>query len=280
MGAPSDRRVSPSNADRDAAGRLLAPLTDLVARAGLAILAVDRKAMSVSGKRDGSPLTDADLASDRIIADGLALLAPKIPLVSEERKVPELSSLDAFFLVDPLDGTKEFMAGTNEFTVNIALVADGTPILGLIGAPALGLIWRGVLGKGAERLSTGSAGGTSPIHTRRFPASGPWVAAVSRSHGDATTDAFIDARKGAVRQTLGSALKFAHVAEGLADIYPRLTPTHEWDVAAGCALVTAAGGKVMAPQGADLRFGQSDKNFIVPAFVAWGDPSKGAMSSG
>jgi 3'(2'), 5'-bisphosphate nucleotidase len=274
MSAPPEKRVSPSAAHRDAAARLLAPLTDLVARAGLAILATDRKTMSVSGKSDGSPLTDADLAADRVIADGLALIAPEIPVVSEERKNPGLSSSEAFFLVDPLDGTKEFIAGTREFTVNLALVANGTPILGLIGAPALGLIWRGVLGRGAERLSTGNTGDISPIHTRRCPASGqPWVAAVSRSHGDASTEAFIDARKGAVRQALGSAVKFARVAEGLADIYPRLAPTHEWDVAAGCALVTAAGGKVTAPQGADLRFGQSGKNFIVPAFIAWGDPS-------
>ncbi len=274
MGTPTDKRVSPSAARHDAATRLLAPLTDLVARAGEAILAIDRKSMSVSGKIDGSPVTDADLASDRVIADGLGVIAPEIPLVSEERKGPRLSSAEPFFLVDPLDGTKEFIAGRREFTVNLALVVNGTPILGLIGAPALGLIWRGVVGQGAERLSTGKAGGTSPIHTRRFPSSGhPWVAAVSRSHRDASTDAFIDARTGAVREALGSAVKFARIAEGLADIYPRLAPTHEWDIAAGCALVSAAGGKVSTPQGADLRFGQSDTNFVVPAFIAWGDPS-------
>jgi 3'(2'), 5'-bisphosphate nucleotidase len=274
MGAPTDQRVSPS--ELDAAGRLLVPLTDLVARAGLAILAVNRKTMSVSGKTDGSPVTEADIAADRVIADGLAAIAPEIPLVSEERKVPGHFSSHTFFLVDPLDGTKEFIAGTSEFTVNLALVANGTPILGLIGAPALGLIWRGILSKGAERLSTGNAAVPSPIHTRRFPPSDqPWVAAVSRSHGDAATEAFIDARQGAVRQALGSAVKFAHVAEGLADLYPRLAPTREWDVAAGCALVTAAGGKVTAPDGTDLRFGQSDKNFIVPGFIAWGDPSAG-----
>jgi len=275
MGAPTDKRVSPS--DLDAASRLLAPLSDLVARAGLAILAVDRKTMSVSGKTDGSPVTEADIAADRVIADGLAAIAPEIPLVSEERRVPGLFSSNSFFLVDPLDGTKEFIAGTSEFTVNLALVADGTPILGLIGAPALGLIWRGILGKGAERLSTGNAAAPSPIHTRRLPSSRrTCVAAVSRSHGDAATEAFIDARKGAVRQPLGSAVKFAHVAEGIVDIYPRLAPTREWDVAAGCALVTAAGGKVTAPQGADLRFGQSDKHFVVPGFIAWGDPKAAA----
>ena len=271
-GAPPNGRVSPSAADRQAAARLLAPLTDLVARAGQAILALDRKAMSVAGKRDGSPVTDADLASDRIIAEGLAMIAPDIPVVSEERPSAGLSS-NTFFLVDPLDGTKEFIAGRNEFTVNLAMVVHGTPILGLIGAPALGLIWRGIVGQGAERLSTGTAGGTSPIHTRPLPTSGePWVAAVSRSHFDASTEAFIDARPGAVRQALGSAVKFAHIAEGRADIYPRLAPTHEWDVAAGCALVTAAGGKMTDPQGSELRFGQAETSFVVPAFIAWGDP--------
>jgi 3'(2'), 5'-bisphosphate nucleotidase len=274
MGAPPNRRVSPSAADRQAAARLLAPLTDLVARAGQAILAIDRTAMSVGGKRDGSPVTDADLASDRIMAEGLAVIAPRVPVVSEERASAGLSSSTSFFLVDPLDGTKEFIAGRDEFTVNLAMVAHGTPILGLIGAPALGLIWRGIVGQGAERLSTGKAGRTSPIHTRPFPTSGqPWVAAVSRSHFDASTEAFIDARRGAVRQPLGSAVKFAHIAEGRADIYPRLAPTHEWDVAAGCALVTAAGGKMTDPRGGELRFGQAEKSFVVPAFIAWGDPN-------
>jgi 3'(2'), 5'-bisphosphate nucleotidase len=147
--------------------------------------------------------------------------------------------------------------------------------LGIIGAPALGLIWRGLVGRGAERLVT--EGGTrraEPIHTRPFPQAGkPWVAAVSRSHGDARTEAFIDARPGAVRQMLGSSVKFARVAEGTVDIYPRLAPTHEWDIAAGHAIVTAAGGRVTDPQGADLQFGKGHKDFIVPAFIAWGDPS-------
>jgi 3'(2'), 5'-bisphosphate nucleotidase len=105
------------------------------------------------------------------------------------------------------------------------------------------------------------------------PAGQPWIAAVSRSHGDARTDAFIEARPGAVRRTLGSAVKFAGVAEGTVDIYPRLAPTHEWDVAAGHAIVTAAGGKVTDPLGAELRFGGRFKDFVIPAFIAWGDPA-------
>jgi 3'(2'), 5'-bisphosphate nucleotidase len=273
MGAPTNRPVSSSPIDCEAAARLMAPLTELVAAAGSAILAVDRSRMRVAGKSDGSPVTEADLASDRIIADGLARLAPDIPTLSEERATQESGRFETFFLVDPLDGTKEFVAGRDEFTVNLALVSNGTPLLGIVSAPALGLIWRGLVGRGAERLATTNGIGTAaPIRTRPFPKAGqPWIAAVSRSHGDAATEAFIDARPSAVRKTLGSAVKFARVAEGAADIYPRLAPTSEWDVAAGHALVTAAGGKVTDPAGGSLRFG-AGKDFIVPAFIAWGDP--------
>ncbi|WP_298256495.1 3'(2'),5'-bisphosphate nucleotidase CysQ [Bradyrhizobium sp.] len=275
MGEPTNRGVSPSPIDHGAVAQLMAPLTELVAHAGSAILAVDRTRMRVDGKTDGSPVTEADLAADRIIADGLARLAPEIPTLSEERIASAPAGCPpVFFLIDPLDGTKEFVAGRDEFTVNIALVRNGTPLLGIVGAPALGLIWRGLVGQGAERLSTrGRLGAAEPIRTRSFPRAGqPWVAAVSRSHGDAATNAFIEKRPGAVRQTLGSAVKFARVAEGAVDIYPRLGPTSEWDVAAGHALVTAAGGKVTDPTGGDVRFGEGRSDFIIPAFIAWGDP--------
>jgi 3'(2'), 5'-bisphosphate nucleotidase len=273
MGPPTNRPGSSSPIDCSAAARLLAPLTELVAAAGSAILKVDRARMRVDGKSDGSPVTEADLASDRIIAEGLARLAPDIPALSEERMRQHSGSLETFFLIDPLDGTKEFVAGRNEFTVNVALVSNGTPLLGIVAAPALGLIWRGLVGRGAERLASASGiGAAEPIRTRPFPKAGqPWIAAVSRSHGDAATEAFIDKRAGAVRQMLGSAVKFVRVAEGAADIYPRLAPTSEWDVAAGHALVTAAGGKITDPAGGALRFGKA-KDFIVPAFIAWGDP--------
>ena len=130
-------------------------------------------------------------------------------------------------------------------------------------------------GRGAERatVNEGSARIAEPIRTRSFPKRGaPWIVAVSRSHGDARTEAFIAARPGAVRQTLGSAVKFARVAEGGADIYPRLSPTCEWDVAAGHAVITAAGGKITDSGGNALRFGEGREGFIVPEFIAWGDP--------
>jgi 3'(2'), 5'-bisphosphate nucleotidase len=270
----NEARSSGPVIDRHAAAALIEPLTDLVVRAGAAILTVNRRAMKVDGKLDGTPVTEADLAADRIIAEGLARLFPDVPALSEERahlvKPPYRGS---FFLVDPLDGTKEFVAGRAEFTVNLALVTNGAPLLGIVGAPALGLVWRGLVGHGAERL--GAKGSLAePIHTRTLPKRGdPWIAAVSRSHRDPRTEAFIEARPGAIRQVLGSAVKFARVAEGTADIYPRLAPTCEWDVAAGHALVTAAGGKVTDAQGQDMQFAGGHEGHVVPEFIAWGDPA-------
>ncbi|MBR0758653.1 3'(2'),5'-bisphosphate nucleotidase CysQ [Bradyrhizobium jicamae] len=263
--------------DCDAAAALIEPLTELVIRAGEAILAVNRVAMKVEGKSDGSPVTEADLAADTIIVEGLARLAPRVSLLSEERvHLANPPYKDSLFLIDPLDGTKEFVAGRNEFTVNVALVTHGVPLLGIVGAPALGLIWRGIVGKGAERLTLQASGLplAEPIRTRPCPPHGsPWTVAVSRSHGDARTETFIAERGGAVRSVLGSAVKFGRVAEGEVDIYPRLSPTSEWDVAAGHAVVVAAGGKVTDSKGAPLHFGLGRADFLVPEFIAWGDPA-------
>lgn len=267
--------------DAVAARALVEPLTGLVAQAGKAILSVKRTSMRIEGKADGSPVTEADHAADLIVAEGLKRIAQGVPVLSEERTDPAARPYGAyggsFFLVDPLDGTKEFIAGRSEFTVNIALITHGEPVLGVIAAPALGLIWRGIPGYGAEHLAishNGELGPAERIQTRPHPGSGrPWVAAVSRSHGDARTEAFIAARPGAVRMPLGSAVKFGRIAEGTADIYPRLSPTSEWDIAAGHALVTAAGGKVTDGAGRAMRFGEAREDFLVPDFIAWGDPA-------
>jgi 3'(2'), 5'-bisphosphate nucleotidase len=263
-----------------AAAALMEPLTELVMQAGRAILAINRRAMAVTDKSDGSPVTEADLAADRVIHDGLAAIAPDIAILSEERVQPAAAPCrGSFFLIDPLDGTKEFVAGRGEYTVNLALVTDGTPLLGIICAPAIDLMWRGVVGRGAERLVIGETGpgAAQAIRTRAMPKTGQaWVAAVSRSHGDPRTEAFIQRRPGVIRLPLGSAVKFGRLAEGAADIYPRLAPTSEWDIAAGQAVVTAAGGTVTDETGAPLRFGERPSGFIVPSFIAWGDPSVAA----
>ena len=267
-----------------AAQDLLEPLTELVVQASAAILAVNQRSVSSRDKADGSPVTEADLAADKVIVEGLNKLCPQIAVVSEERVDASTGpSLHSFFKVDPLDGTKEFIAGHNDYTVNVALITAGRPLLGVICAPALGFIWRGVVGHGSERLNLWfdqkeRAASRKPIHTRAL-GDGPWTVAVSRSHGDPRTDAFIDRRKGATRLKIGSALKFCRVAEGTADIYPRLSTISEWDIAAGHAIVEAAGGTVLTAAGRPLTFGQRRGDFSVNEFVVWGDPAQAAADT-
>jgi 3'(2'), 5'-bisphosphate nucleotidase len=255
---------------------LLEPLTALIAEAAAAVAAFRVDDLKARLKADQSPVTLADEAAHTVIVDGLARLMPGMPVVSEESREHALpAGADAFVLVDPLDGTKDFLAGRDEFTVNIALLRAGVPVLGLVAAPALGLIWRGAVGHGAERLTTNTAeriadGETAPIHTRPWPRD-PCIT-VSRSHLDAETSAFV-ARLGALTPLpCGSSVKFCRIAEGAADLYPRLGPTSEWDIAAGHAVLAAAGGLVQTPDAKPLVYGLSAPDFRVPGFVAWGDP--------
>ena len=232
----------------------------------------------VRTKSDGSPVTAADEAADAVITDGLARLGLDIPVISEEQAARErpVAPGESFILVDPLDGTREFIAGRNEYTVNIGLVSGGIPMLGVIAAPALGLIWRGIVGRGAERLDFSAQtfvaptmSAPQPIRTRPRPASEP-VVITSRSHLDARTQAYIAGLAGARRLACGSSIKFCRLAEGSADVYPRLAPTHDWDVAAGHAILLAAGGRMVAPDGSPIVYGSAD--LIIPAFLAFGDP--------
>jgi 3'(2'), 5'-bisphosphate nucleotidase len=252
---------------------LVDALTDLVVRASAAILAIAPAALRTRTKADRSPVTTADEAADAVIAEGLARLMPGTAVVSEESTTTTVRLGATFVLVDPLDGTREFIAGRPEYTVNVAIVADGTPIAGFIAAPALGLVFRGVVGRGAERLTLDRAADATAIHCRANPA-GPLLAAVSRSHLDADTEAFLDRVGIGRRITCGSALKFCRIAEGAADVYPRLSPTSEWDIAAGHAIVAAAGGLVVTPAGESLRYGRADLDFKVPHFIAWGDATR------
>jgi 3'(2'), 5'-bisphosphate nucleotidase len=259
-------------------GRLAERLTEVAVAASAAILAVDFRDAGGRLKPDNSPVTRADEAAHSAIAEGLARVAPGTAVISEEAEAQwqDRTPPHEFLLVDPLDGTVEFLAGRLEYTVNIALVRGGRPVVGVIAAPALGLIWRGAIGHGAERLRFAVGKGlpqrAQPIHTRTWPED-ERVAAVSRSHFDPASEAFLG-RIAPVRPlAAGSALKFCRLAEGAIDVYPRLAPTSEWDVAAGHALVAAAGGTVLAPDGGALRYGGAHDGFRVAGFTAWGDPA-------
>lgn len=250
---------------------LLAKLSAEVAAAAAATLAAPR---TVRIKPDRTPVTDADERSHAILLDAVARLMPGVAVVSEEMAVRPSRLGDVFVLIDPLDGTKEFVAGSSEYTVNLAIIRDREPVAGIVAVPAAGLIYRGRIRHGAERLAMprGDAGPGAALPIRvRTPPRGGVVAAVSRSHLDSATVALLDQLHIANRIACGSALKFCRIAEGAADIYPRLAPTCEWDVAAGHALVVAAGGTVTFPDGGALSYGETTRDFRVPAFIAWGD---------
>jgi len=245
---------------------LLEPLIPVAHRAGSAILRVYATDFDVRHKPDRSPVTDADLQAEQIIVAALGSLTPDIPIVSEEAACESLPAVDHnFWLVDPLDGTREFVRRSGEFTVNIALVHEHRPVLGLIYAPALGRLYAGCIGAGAFAES---GGGRRRIACRRPPVAGLTVV-TSRSHQDPESwKALLRGRAVASHTTAGSSLKFALVAAGEADIYPRSGRTWEWDTAAGHAIVSAAGGHVSGADGAELRYGKA--NFVNPAFVAYG----------
>jgi 3'(2'), 5'-bisphosphate nucleotidase len=249
-------------------------LTKLVVRAASKIESIGHAGVTQRMKPDGSPVTAADEASEAIILNGLARILPNVPVISEERgDRPELSPGDRFVLLDPLDGTREFLAGRDEYAINLAIVSAGVPVLGIIAAPARGLLWRG-FAEVAERLRMSGDDLRRPerIRTRRWPQRGA-VALISRSHFDAETDALLARLPQAVREASGSSLKFCRIAEGSADVYPRLGTTSEWDIAAGHALVVAAGGCMAEPSGAALTYGRADRQFRSPSFIAWGDPA-------
>ncbi len=260
---------------------LLRNLTAVAAAAAKAVLDCG-SACGVRVKADGSPVTPADVTAETMIREGLTRLAPGVPIVSEEdvseRRPP---AGDTYFLVDPLDGTREFIAGRDEYTVNIALISGRQPALGVIAAPALGCLWRGIVGRGAERLTfTGAeVSQPEPIQTRYRPA-GELVVMVSRSHLDDATRRYLDELPFTRQIACGSSIKFCRLAEGLADHYPRLGPTHDWDVAAGHAVLVAAGGSVVGWDDEAIVYGSPE--LIIPRFFAWGGPvpTEGALKDG
>ena len=222
----------------------------------------------VNYKADESPITAADIASHNVIVEGLSNLSQDIPILSEEgAEIPwsERKHWQRFWLIDPIDGTKDFTQRTDEFTVNIALIENGEPILGVVTAPALKEAYWGLRGQGAyKRDNTG--------HVQRFCVAPPGEAkrvVASKNHLNEDTKAFIDKLGAHELVQAGSSLKFCKIAEGHADIYPRLAPTCEWDTGAAHAVLSAAGGKVETLEGKPLQYGKED--VLNPHFIASGD---------
>jgi len=258
---------------------LLAVIKLIAERAGKVILGyyVEDEEIEVRIKADASPVTEADEAAEDFILEALAKLTPEIPVVSEEAaeagNLPDVSG-GVFWLVDPLDGTKEFISRNGEFTVNIALVEDGVPVAGVVHAPALAMTWAGAKEAGTPEAEPGRASFSETDHeamaiaARALPAEGAVVVA-SRRHGSgAELDQFLAGYKVADTTSAGSSLKFCLVAAGKADLYPRFGRTMEWDTAAGHAVLRAAGGKVLTAEGAPLTYRKP--GFENPYFIAYG----------
>ena len=249
-----------------------APVLQLAQQAGQAILDVYNREFEVEHKADQSPLTEADLASHHTILAGLALLTPDIPVLSEESAALPYETRRAwqrYWLVDPLDGTREFIKRNGEFTVNIALIEDGRPVLGVVHVPVSGVSYVGQVDEGAYKYD--EHGIRRPIHvttTRQTPLR----VAGSRSHAGDSLVRFLDQVGDHEIVSMGSSLKLCLVAEGSADIYPRLGPTSEWDTAAAQAVVEAAGGKVTDTDMQPLRYNTKD-SLLNPHFLVFGDAS-------
>lgn len=247
---------------------LLQPVIELAHQAGRAILEVYEGDFAVEEKDDESPLTRADLASHRIIAAGLCELTPELPLISEEGGLApfaERSSWGRYWLIDPLDGTREFVNRNDEFTVNIALIDHHRPVFGVVHVPVLGKTYVGCEGRGAM-LFVGDD--SRPIRVANASAR-PMRIVGSRSHRGASLDRFLDNAGEHVMVPMGSSLKFCVIAEGGADVYPRLGPTSEWDTAAAQAVVEQAGGAVLELDGSPLEYNRKD-DILNPHFVVHG----------
>jgi 3'(2'),5'-bisphosphate nucleotidase len=271
--------------DARARNELAAQFGAIASQAGKLIMTIYADAPRIDTKPDGSPVSDADRESERLIRARLSEFLPDMPLIAEESFDPQQcrQAPDRFLLVDPLDGTREFISRNGEFTVNIALVEGGQPIVGCVYAPACEAMY--IAGASAFRatLSPGAAlpplPELEPIATRPYPGAG-LSAVASRSHLDANTEAFLKRLPIASHRNAGSSLKFCVIAQGDADVYPRLAPTMEWDTAAGQAVLLAAGGCVVGTDGTPLRYGKAKLGFRNEGFVAWGQaPLPGAANS-
>jgi 3'(2'), 5'-bisphosphate nucleotidase len=252
--------------ENDAA--LLSLAAELARRAAAAIMEIRTQGFAVERKSDASPVTAADRAAEALIVAGLREAVPAIPVIAEEEvaagRVTAASPL--FWLVDPLDGTREFAAGRDEFAVNVGLVRNGRPHLGAVALPATGELFLGIVGAGAWRED--SAGHRTPISARTPPSSGLDVMASRHYADDPRMAAYLNGRKIASVTNIGSAMKFCRLAEGKADLYPRLGRTMEWDTAAPQAVLEAAGGHVLTLEGTPLGYGKP--GWENPPFICTG----------
>lgn len=243
---------------------------DIAREAGRAILAVYHQDFSVGHKDDSSPLTIADLASHRVIAQRLGEMDPEVPILSEEgAEIPfaQRSQWQRYWLVDPLDGTREFVKRNGEFTVNIALIEQGRPVLGVVHVPVSGTSYLGLVGQGAWKID--ELGHELPIRVAEQRPAKVRVAG-SRSHAGDSLERFLQRLGDHEMASMGSSLKLCLVAEGAADVYPRLGPTSEWDTAAAQAVVEAAGGLVTDTQLRPLRY-NTKESLLNPHFLVFGD---------
>lgn len=247
-------------------------LVELSEKAGLAILEQYGKAQALVHKDDQSPLTLADLSAHSIIHEGLKGISPHVPVLSEESEPVDPSERlqwETYWLVDPLDGTKEFLKQNGEFTVNIALIHHSEPVLGVVHVPVRKDTYSGRKGGGARKRS--GDGHTHSLKTvRPRPSPFPLRVLGSRSHPSSELDAFLKRIGPYEMMPVGSSLKFMKIAEGSADLYPRLGPTSEWDTAAAQAIVEAAGGHVISLEGVPIRY-NTHESLLNPHFLAYGD---------
>jgi 3'(2'), 5'-bisphosphate nucleotidase len=269
----SPQRFHPLLEAETSRAHLLAALVGLVREAGQAVMRVYSQPIAVWQKDDDSPVTDADLGAHRVLVQGLERLEPRLPVLSEEGSVagPERQAWAAHWLVDPLDGTKEFLDRNGEFTINVALIEETRATLGVVAVPARDQIYTGDVLRGVAERYDGDR--RRAIHCREYPGRHPVVVA-SRRHGGIRLDAALHALAAAhgslERRAVGSALKLCLLAEGAADLYPRFGPTSEWDIAAAQAVLEAAGGAVVCLDGTPLRYRKP--SVLNPEFLAVADP--------
>jgi 3'(2'), 5'-bisphosphate nucleotidase len=257
--------------ERDQMARLFA---GIASDAGVAVMEVYESDFKTRTKADRSPVSDADERAEVIILERLERALPGVSVLAEERAAREglgASTNDMFLLVDPVDGTKEFVQRKGDFTVNIALICSGHPVAGCVYAPARReMYFGGAQARLIEDFAPGSAVGDGRVLTTRAYPNDGLVAITSSSHLNEETKKFLARQRIATQTAIGSSLKFCWVAAGRADVYPRWGPTMEWDTGAGQAVLEAAGGQVIRPDGARFDYGKGDKGFQNGPFIAWG----------